>query len=39
MLLAGAAMLALGGAGALALDEWLARRRPAMRAQRVPATR
>ena len=40
MLLAGAAMLLIGGSGALALDEWLIRRRePALNTQGVPATR
>jgi len=39
MILAGSAMLALAGAGALALDDWLARRRaPTPRAPAVPAT-
>jgi putative oxidoreductase len=39
MLLAGAGTLAVGGAGALALDEWLIRRKPSLSAQQVPATR
>jgi putative oxidoreductase len=39
MLLAGAAMLAVAGAGAFALDEWMLRRKPAVSAQRMPATR
>lgn len=37
MLLAGAVMIAVCGAGALALDEWMARRRPAFSAQSAPA--
>ena len=39
MLLAGAGMLALGGGGVFALDEWLLRGRPGAGARGAPATR